>query len=61
MAKEEEKKLDKKTLREKVSEAKRRLLTLRLKKSTGELDKFSEIDKTKKEIARLLTALNKKD
>ena len=61
MVNKEDKKLDKKTLREKVTEAKRKLLTLRLKKSTGELDKPSEIDKTKKEVARLLTELNKKD
>ena len=61
MVKKEEQKIDKKTLREKVVEAKKKLLTLRLKKSTGELDKPSEINKTKKEVARLLTELNKKD
>jgi large subunit ribosomal protein L29 len=61
MVKKEEKKLDKKTLRDKIAEAKRKLLTLRLKKSSGELDKPSEINNTKKEVARLFTELNKKD
>lgn len=61
MVKKEEKKLDKKALREKISEAKKKLLTLRLKKSTGELEKPIEIGETKKEVARLLTELNKKD
>ena len=61
MVKKEEKKLDKKTLREKIAEAKRKLLTLRLKKSTGELDKPYEIKKTRKEVARLFTELKKTD
>jgi large subunit ribosomal protein L29 len=61
MVKKEEKKLDKTTLREKIVETKKKLLSLRLKKSTGELEKPLEIRKTRKEVARLFTQLNKKN
>jgi len=60
MAKKEDKILNKEDLRAKIVEDKKKLFSLRLKKSSGELDKTSEISKLKKEIARLFTELNKK-
>jgi large subunit ribosomal protein L29 len=60
MIKKENKILNKEELKAKIIEEKKKLFALRLKKSSGELDKTSEIGKLKKEIARLFTKLNKK-
>lgn len=51
---------DKNNLIEKILELKKKLLSLRFKKSNGELADISEISKTRKEIARLFTKLNAK-
>ena len=53
------KKLDIKTLRAEVSSNKKNLMNLRFQKSTGQLEKTSEIRKTRKKIARLKTEINK--
>ena len=42
----------------KILEFKKKLLSLRIKNSSGELTNTSEIRKVKKEIARLFTKLN---
>ncbi|MDR2077885.1 MAG: 50S ribosomal protein L29 [Rickettsiales bacterium] len=47
-------------LREKIVEAKKQLLSLRLRKSSGELKDTSVFGKTRKTIARLFTVLNKR-
>jgi len=60
MANKEEKILSKEEVRTQIISAKKNLLELRLKKSSGELDKTHEINKLKKEIARLFTKLNTK-
>ena len=49
---------EKKEIENKILELKKRLFSLRMKKSTGELANTSEIKKIKKEIARLFTKLN---
>ena len=54
------KELDKKTLSKKVDEFKTNLFNLNLKKITTGLEKTSELKKTKRDIARLLTAFNAK-
>ena len=53
------KKLDIKTLRAEVSSNKKNLMNLRFQKSTGQLEKTSELRKSKKQIARLKTELSK--
>ena len=52
------KKLDIKTLRTEVISHKKNLMNLRFKKSTGQLEKTSEIKKTKKKIASLKTLIS---
>lgn len=49
---------NKKELLDKILELKKKLVSLRFKKSSGELVNVSEIKKVKKEIARLFTKLN---
>lgn len=48
----------KRELLDKILELKKKLVSLRFKKSSGELTNTSEIGKVKKEIARLFTKLN---
>ena len=45
-------------LLQKIQELKKKLFSLKFKKSSGELTNVSEIKKTKKEVARLFTKLN---
>tara|TARA_B110000196_G_C21114564_1_gene649736 strand:+ start:971 stop:1168 length:198 start_codon:yes stop_codon:yes gene_type:complete len=52
------KKLDIKTLRAEVSSNKKNLMNLRFQKSTGQLEKTSEIRKTRKKIASLKTLIS---
>jgi len=52
------KKLDIKTLRTEVSSNKKNLMNLRFQKSTGQLEKTSEIRKTRKKIASLKTLIS---
>jgi large subunit ribosomal protein L29 len=54
------KNLDAKALLKKVSELKNQLFSLKLQKLTTGLEKSSEYKNIKKDIARLLTALNSK-
>lgn len=54
------KNLDAKSILKKVSELKNQLFTLKLQKLTTGLEKSSEFKNIKKDIARLLTALNAK-
>ena len=49
---------DRKSLLEKILELKKKLFSLKFKKSSGDLRNTSEIKKTKKEVARLFTKLN---
>ena len=52
------KKLDIKTLRAEVSSNKKNLMNLRFQKSTGQLERTSEIRKTRKKIASLKTLIS---
>jgi len=54
MAKENE------NLKEEILKSKKKLLSLRIKKSSGDLKDTSIIGKTKKSIARLFTKINNK-
>jgi large subunit ribosomal protein L29 len=56
----EVKDFDSKTIAKKVGELKTQLFTLKLQKVTTGLEKSAAIKNTKKDIARLLTALNSK-
>lgn len=53
-------KLDNEEILTKVKESKKELLNLRIKNSTGTLDKPSKINELKKDIARMLTILNER-
>jgi ribosomal protein L29 len=44
-----------------ISELKKKLLEIRIKKTSGNKVENGDIKKTKKEIARLLTKINKKN
>ena len=55
MAKKTNKLSDVKNLITELNSARKSLLNLRFQKSTGQLEKTSEIRKTKKKIAQLLT------
>lgn len=55
-----EKVIDRKSIEAEVVELKKKLFSLNMKKSMGELDKPLEIRETKKAIARLMTKLNSK-
>ena len=48
-------------LRTKITDAKKELLELRVKKSTGSLDKPSRINELRKGIARALTILKERE
>ena len=50
-----------KEIKNEILESKKKLLSLRIKKSSGELKDTSVIKKLKKNIARLFTKLNKQD
>lgn len=51
-------KIDKNKIREEVISLKKKLLSLRMKSAMGELKDTSQLKKTKKAIAILLTKLN---
>mgnify|MGYP001078152467 FL=1 len=55
MAKKINKLSDVKKLTAEINSARKSLLNLRFQKSTGQLEKTSEIKKTRKKIAQLLT------
>ena len=48
---------DNKKIRTEISEIKKSLLNFRFQKTTGQLEKTSEIRKAKKKIARLKTSI----
>ena len=50
-----------KEIRNEILESKKKLLSLRMKKSSGDLKDTSLIKKLKKDIARLFTKMNKQD
>ena len=52
------KKINLKSIRLDIKSLKKSLLNLKFQKSTGQLEKTSEIRKTKKKIASLLTNIN---
>lgn len=52
---------DKKKIQEEILESKKKLLSLRIKKSSGDVKDYSVFKKTRKNIARLFTKLNKQD
>ena len=51
--------LDRKKIREEVVNLKKALLNLKFQKSTGQLEKTSEIKKTKRKIAQLKTTISR--
>ena len=53
------KKVDDKQIRSEINGLKKSLLNFRFQKSTGQLEKTSEIKKTRKKIARLKNQINK--
>ena len=53
------KKIDHKKIRSEINLLKKSLLNYRFQKSTGQLEKTSEINKTRKKIARLKTEMSK--
>ena len=53
------KKIDQKKIRSEINLLKKSLLNYRFQKSTGQLEKTSEINKTRKKIARLKTEMSK--
>ena len=58
MAKKNNKTTDKIKIRSEINLLRKSLLNLFFQKSSGQLEKISEIKKTKKKIASLLTSLN---
>ena len=52
------KKIDLKKIRSEIEEAKKTMLNLRFQKSTGQLEKTSEMKKNRKKIARLKTEIS---
>ena len=60
MAKKISKISDTKKIISELNSARKSLLNLRFQKATGQLEKTSEIKKTRKKIAQLLTRKNKK-
>lgn len=52
---------DKKKLKEEVVELKKKLFSLRIKKSSGDLKDTSILKKTRKAVAKLFTKLNRQD
>jgi len=53
------KNIDNKKIRSEINGLKKILLNFKFQKISGQLEKTSEIKKTKKEIARLKTEINK--
>ena len=53
------KKLDSSKIRSEINQLKKSLLNFRFQKSSGQLEKTAEIRKTRKQIARLKTQINK--
>ena len=53
------KNIDNKKIRSEIISLKKLLLNFRFQKSTGQLEKTSEIKKTRKKISRLKTEMNK--
>ena len=53
------KKIDNKQIRSEINGLKKSLLNFRFQKSTGQLEKTSEIKKTRKKIARLKNEMSK--
>ena len=53
------KNIDIKKIKSEISSLKKSLLNFKFQKSTGQLEKTSEIRKTKKKLARLKTEINK--
>ena len=53
------KKLSKTKMKEELLNLKKILMNLKFQKSTGQLEKISEIKKTKRNIARLKTEIHK--
>ena len=53
------KKVDNKQIRSEINGLKKSLLNFRFQKSTGQLEKTSEIKKTRKKITRLKNEMNK--
>ena len=51
--------LDGKKIRSEINSLKKNLLNFKFQKSTGQLEKTSEMKKTKKNIARLKTQMSK--
>ena len=52
------KKFDLKKIRSEIEDAKKIMLNLRFQKSTGQLEKTSELKKNRKKIARLKTEIS---
>lgn len=52
---------EEKNIKNEILDSKKKLLSLRIKKSSGEVKDTSVFKKTKKAIARLFTKLNKQD
>jgi len=52
------KKIDLKKIRSEIEEAKKTILNLRFQKSTGQLEKTSEMKKNRKKVARLKTEIS---
>ena len=61
MTVEEIRKLTDEEIKTKISETKKELFNLRLKNSTGQLEKPSDIRNAKKSIARMLTVLRERE
>ena len=55
------KKIDLKSIRSEINSLTRSLLNLKFQKSTGQLEKTSEIKKTRKKIASLKTIINQQE
>ena len=53
------KKIDNKQIRSEINGLKKSLLNFRFQKSTGQLEKTSEIKKTRKKITRLKNQINR--
>lgn len=53
--------LEQKTLEAKVSEKRKEIFNLKMQKHTSGLEKSHEFKNAKKEVAKLLTALNQKN
>ena len=59
MAKKPSKSIDIKEITTKISNARKELMNLRFKKTSGQLENTSQFRKIRREVARLLTTKNK--